>query len=123
MEREPLSLRLRLKLTVAAAIDYPAASEILVSFPGKWELIHQMRREDTPLCIAAMPPSQESPRPDHFYGLTPEISLELTTYRLYKFFQPWPMPSIIASWDQATGTGRVEKMGDIKIQLQPFGQA
>jgi len=86
MEREPLPLKL--KLRVAASIDYPAASEVLVSFPNEWELIYQMRREDTPLYIAAMPPSQESPRHDHFYRLTPEINLELTTYRLYKFFQP-----------------------------------
>jgi hypothetical protein len=60
MEKEPLSLRLKLK--VAAAIDFPAASEILVSFPDKWELIYQMRRRDTPLYIAAMSPSKESPR-------------------------------------------------------------
>jgi len=99
MEREPLPLRL--KLRVAASIDYPAASEILVSFPDKWELIHQMRRGDRTLYIAAMPPSEESPRRDHFYGLPPEINLELTTYRLDKFFQPWPMPSIIASLIEA----------------------
>jgi hypothetical protein len=122
MERQPIPLP-PLKLTVAAAIDHPAASEILVSFPDKWELVHQMIREDTLLYIAAMPPSQERPRPDRFYGLAPDINLELTTYRLYKFFQPWPMPSVIASWDPTTGTGRVEKMGDIKTQLQPFGQA
>ena len=121
MEREPLPLKL--KLRVAASIDYPAASEVLVSFPDQWELIYQMRREDTPLYIAAMPPSQEQPRRDHFYGLLPEINLELTTYRLYKFFQPWPMPSVIASLDETTGTGQVLKGGDLKIQLQPFGQA
>ena len=121
MEREPLPLKL--KLRVAASIDYPAASEVLVSFPDQWELIHQMKREDTPLYIAAMPPSQEQPRRDHFYGLPPEVNLELTTYRLYKFFQPWPMPSIIAAWDDTTGTGRVLKAGDRKIQLQPLGQA
>jgi len=62
MERERLPLRL--KLRVAASIDYPAASKILVSFPDKWELIHQMRREDRPLYIAAMPPSQEQPHCD-----------------------------------------------------------
>jgi len=121
MEKEPRPQRL--KLTIAASIDYPAASEVLVSFPDQWELIHQLRREDTPLYIAAMPSSQERARRDHFHGLTPEINLELTTYRLYKFFQPWLMPSIIVSWDQTTGTGRVVKAGDLKTQLQPLGQA
>jgi len=118
MEKEP-----RLKLTVAASIDYPAASDILVSYPDQWELIHHLRREDTHLYIAAMPPSQEGPRRDNFYGLSPEINVTLTTYRLYRFFQPWPMPSVIASWDETTGTGRVEGQGDLKIQLQPLGQA
>jgi hypothetical protein len=28
------------KLTMAVAVDYPAASEILVSFPDQWELVH-----------------------------------------------------------------------------------
>ncbi|MFQ5796731.1 MAG: hypothetical protein ACE5JP_17010 [Candidatus Bipolaricaulia bacterium] len=121
MEREPTSLTE--KLTTAVAIDYPEASEILVSFTDKWELVHQMGRGDTPLYIAAMPPSKEEPRRDHFYGLAPEINLELTTYRHYKFFEPWPLPSIHVSWDETTGTGRVEGMGDLKIQLNSLGQA
>lgn len=115
---------LRPKLTVAVALDYPEAAEILVSFPDRWELVHQIRRADgTSLYIAGFPPSQEEPRRDKFYGLPPEINLTLTTYRLYKFFQPWPMPSIIVGWDEITGTGQVERMGDLKIQLQPLGQA
>jgi len=118
MEKEP-----RRKLITAATIDYPAASEFLVSFPDEWELVQHMSRGDTPLYIAAMPPSQEAPRRHQFYGLTPEINVTLTTYRLYKFFQPWPMPSVIAAWDERTGTGRVERIGNLKIQLQPFGQA
>ena len=121
MTNEPTELRE--KLTVAVAIDYPEAAEILVSFPDEWELVHQMRRGDTPLYIAAMQPREEEPRRDHFYGLIPEINLELTTYRLYKFFRPWPMPSIIVGWDEIKGTGRVEKVGHLKIQLQPLGQA
>jgi len=120
MEKEPIPSRA--KLVEAAATDYPAASEILVSFPDKWELIQQMRREDTHLYIAAMPSRQQEARLDHFQGLPPEVNLELTSYRLYRFFQPWPMPSIIASWDEATGTGRVLKAGDLEIQLQPLGQ-
>ena len=45
MEREP-----RLsgpKLAEAAFMDYPAASEIIVSFPDQWELIQHMSRGDT----------------------------------------------------------------------------
>lgn len=114
---------MREKLTVAVTLDFPAASEILVSFPDRWELIYQLWCRDTPLYIAAMPPSQERPRRDHFYGLAAEINLELTTYRLYKLFRPWPMPSLIVGWNEATATGRVLKMGDIKIQMQPLGDA
>ncbi len=105
------------------SLDYPAASEILVSFPDKWELIHQMERESTPLYIAAMPPSQEQPRQGHFYGLTPEINSELTTYRLYRFFRPWLMPSVTVAWDEAAGEGQVVGGGPLTIQLQPLGQA
>ena len=82
-----------------------------------------MRREDSLLYVAAMPPSQEQARGNRFHGLAPEINLELTTYQLYKFFQPWPIPSVIVSWDEATGTGRVERMGDLKMQLRSIGQA
>lgn len=122
MEEERLPLKE--KLTTAVSIDYPAASEILVSFPDKWELVHQIRRvDDSPLYIAGMPPSEEAPRHDRFYGLAPEINLSLTTYRHYKFFEPWPLPSIHVSWDETTGTGQVEGMGDLKIQLNSLGQA
>ena len=121
MEKEPLPSRS--KLTEAVRVDYPAASEILVSFPDEWELIERMRREDTPLYIAALPPSVEAPRRDQFYGLPPEINLELTTYRLYRLFQPWPMPSVVVSWNETTGTGQVEQVGDLKVQLRPLGQA
>ena len=72
----------RLKLTSAVILDYPGAAEILVSFPDEWELVHQLSRGDNPLYIAGMPPSREEPRRDHFYGLSPEINLEATTYRL-----------------------------------------
>jgi hypothetical protein len=82
-----------------------------------------MERGDTLLYLAAMPPSQEWTRRDRFYGLAPEVNLELNTYRLYKFFQPLPIPSVVVSWDEATGTGRVERMGDLKMQLRPIGQA
>ena len=121
MEREPRSRILR--LADAASEDYPAASEILVSFPDRWELVQPLSLGYTLLYLAAMPPSQERARRDRFYGLAPEINLELTTYRLYSFFQPWPIPSVIVSWDEATGAGRVEEMGDLKIQLRPIGQA
>jgi hypothetical protein len=36
----------RIRLTVVAAIDYPEATEILVSFPNKWEFVDQICRED-----------------------------------------------------------------------------
>jgi len=121
MEREPRPQRLT--LAEAAAEDYRAASRILVSFPDQWELVRRMERGDTLLYLAAMPASQERARRDCFYGLLPEINLELTTYRLYSFFQPLPIPSVIVSWNEATGTGRVEEMGDLKIQLRPVGQA
>jgi hypothetical protein len=120
-EQEPLALRT--KLTAAAAIDYPTAFEIMVSFPDKWELVHQMAREDTSLYIAGMPSRWEEPSRDHFHGLPPGINLELDTYRLYRFFQPQPLPSFCVSWDEMTRVGRVEEPKDFKIQLQPLGQA
>jgi hypothetical protein len=121
MEREP---RLpRPKLADAAYKDYPTASEVMVSFPDQWELVQPIEQGDTLLYLAAMPPSQESARRNRFYGLASEINLELTTYRLYSFFQPWPIPSVIVSWDETTGTGQVERMADLKMQLRPVGQA
>ena len=103
MERAKPPLPLREKLTVAAAIDFPAASEILVSFPDKWELVGVLKREDQPLYVAGLPPSQEKGRADQFYGLPAEINRSLTSYRLYKLFEPWPQPTILVAWDEAKG--------------------
>lgn len=120
MEREPQPSTPT--LTGAVSTDYPEVTEVLVSFADQWELIGRIRREDTPLYVAAMPLSQEIPRRDHFHGLPPEVNLTLDTYRLYKLFQPWPTPSVTISWNQTTGTGRVEGVGDLKVQLKPLGQ-
>jgi hypothetical protein len=40
MTKEQPPFPLKPKLTVAVGLDYPAASEVLVSFPDQWELIH-----------------------------------------------------------------------------------
>jgi hypothetical protein len=121
MEREPRPRRQ--KLADVAAREYPAASEIMMSFPDRWELVRHINGGDIPLYLAAMPPSQERTHHNRFYGLAPEINSELSTHRLYNFFQPWPVPSVIVSWNEATGMGQVERMGDLKIQFRPIGQA
>jgi hypothetical protein len=123
MTKEQQPIPTRPKLTVAAAIDYPAASEVLVSFPNQWELVHVARWADAPLYIAGWPISVERPRRANFHGLPAQVNLALTSYRLYRFFRPWLMPSVVVGFDAATGTGQVEAMGDIKLQLQPLGQA
>jgi hypothetical protein len=115
------------KLITAVSNAYPHASEILVSFPDEWELvetIQQRRRERTnPLYIAAMPLEPERPTRDHFAGLSPEINLSLNSYRLYRFFQPWPMPTILVDWNAYLRQGRVVGNKDLKVQLQDLGDA
>ena len=111
------------RLIDVAARDYPSASEILVSYPDQWQLVHTFRREDVPLYIAGFTPSRESPREDHFFGLPPEINRELTTHRLYKLFEPWPQPIIPVAWNVAEEKGRVLPGGHMRVQLHPLGQA
>jgi hypothetical protein len=111
------------KLIAAARADYPAAAEILVSFPNDWTLVHAFKRDELPLYVAGMPPSQERGRADHFFGLSAEINRSLTTYRLYKLFEPWPRPVVPVVWDQVRGEGRVLPGGRLEVQLQPLGQA
>ncbi len=115
------------KLITAASRGFPHASEILVSFPDEWELIEtlEQRRADrtSPLYIAAMPPEHERPSRDHFAGLAPEVNLSLDSYRLYRFFQPWPMPTLIVDWNAYLGKGHVVGQKDVKVQLQDLGDA
>lgn len=115
--------QLREKFTVATAIDFPTASEILVSFPDKWELVGVLKREEQPLYVGSFPPSREKGRADQFYGLPAAINRSLTTYRLYRLFEPWPQPTILVDWDEVKGEGRVVGSGHLRIQLQPVGQA
>ena len=115
------------KLTAAVHRAYPRASEILVSFPERWELVETFylpHRERThPLYVAAMPPERERPTRNHFAGLTPEINLSLASYRLYRFFQPWPMPTLVVDWNSSLGQGRVLGQKEWKVQLQDMGDA
>lgn len=120
---EPLSTPLKPKLRTAVSLDYPTASEILVSFPDEWEVIGSIKRDDQTLYVAGLDKETEQPRRDHFYGLSPEVNMALTHYRHYKLFQPWPMPTIVASFDPATGTGEVIGGGHLKVQLREIGQA
>jgi hypothetical protein len=119
MEKEPIPC----KLIDVVSADYPDATEILVSFPNEWELVNQIKHRDAKFYMAAMPSRQERPRPDQFHGLSPEINLQLNTYRMYRFFEPWPMPTIIVAWDEDTGECWVEGERDPKVQLNLLGQA
>lgn len=106
-----------------AAHDFPTASEVLVSFPEAWELVDKLDTEAGLLYIACFPIERSRPTRNHFAGLTPEINVSLVFYGLYKFFQPWPMPTVRVKWDPRAGSGRVIGMGESKLQLQPVGQA
>ncbi len=88
MERQSRPLPSPEKLIETAAIDYPTASEIMVSFPDKWALIRSLERGDTPLYVAGFPRSYEQPQADHFFALSPEMNRSMTAYRLYKLFEP-----------------------------------
>ena len=121
MERE--STRTASKLTGIAARDFPGALEILVSFPDQWEFLDVVKHESMPLYVAGFPIERaHSPR-DHFEGLSPEINVNLVFYRLYKFFQPWPLPQVAVAWDGRKGEGRVVEDRGFNLQLRPVGQA
>lgn len=121
MEREHQTTRR--KLIVIASADYPAVSEISVSFPDQWEYLQSISLGNSPVYLAAMPPSRLQPQRDRFFGLSAEINVELTAYRLYRLFQPWPMPQLTIRWDYLNEKGQVESVDDLKLRLEPVGQA
>jgi hypothetical protein len=123
MEREHRPFPLPEKLTTVAALDYPTASEILVSYPNEWEFIQAFKRGNSSLYVAAFPAGNEKVRGDHFLGLSPEINYSLTQYRMYKLFEPWPQPLVHVMWDQTKGEGRVLGEAGLRVQLQPIGEA
>lgn len=103
--------------------DIPQASEVLVSFPDKWEFLDTVPHERDSIYLAAFPLERAFPRRNHFEGLPPEINVDLVFYRLYKFFQPWPLPQVVVAWNPRQGEGRVIGERGLKLQLQPVGQA
>lgn len=115
------------KLIQAVSHAYPNASEILVSFPDAWELVDTLKlgRGDrtSPLYIAAMLPEPERPTRDHFAGLPAEVNLTLDSYRLYRFFEPWQMPTLLIDWNPQLGSGRVVGQTGAKVQLHDVGDA
>lgn len=122
----PKSPESREKLKEAVARAYPQASEILVSFPDDWNLIDVLpagQGERTALYIAALPVEPERPSRNHFAGLPAEVNLELTHYRLYRFFEPWNMPTLYVDWNAWQGKGTVAGHGPTKIQLNDMGDA
>src|SRR6185503_11771819 len=58
-----------------------------------------------------------------FPGLPPKINRSLTTYRLYRLFEPWPTPLLRVVWDEIKNEGRVLDGCRLRIHLQPIGQA
>ena len=122
MEREQSPSPVPAKLTEAVARDYPAA-EILVSFPNDWELVHSFKRGNQPLYVAGFPASQEQMRGDHFFGLPAEINRSLTTYRLYKLFEPHHTPLYQVAWNMQINRGQIIGESGSRVQLQPVGQA
>lgn len=110
------------KLTEMVARDYPGL-EIRVSFPEQWQLVDRFMRDDTPLYVAGMPPSQEQARGNKFYGLPAEINQSLTTYKLYKLFEPFVTPLYQVAWDVQQDYGQIIGKGGAHLHLQPIGQA
>lgn len=123
MERQRPPLPLSEKLITAANADYPAASEIVVSFPQEWELVQALNISGNPLYVAGMPRSVERSSSDHFYGLSPEINRSLTTYRLYKLFRPRVVPHFQVAWNSYHSEGRIIGGAGTKVHLHPLGQA
>src|SRR5262245_24140495 len=113
----------RKKLKVVATDDYPAASEILLSFPDKWEWVHSFNWGSNPTYLAAFPASLEPVWRDHFFGLSSEINSSLTRYRLYQLFEPWPQSIFLVAWDEVRNKGHVLGGGHLRVHLQPIGQA
>lgn len=111
------------KLIDVAQRDFPQASEVLVSFPSEWEFVHTVEHADQLLYLAGFPIERAHLGRSHFEGLAPEINVSLVFYRLYKFFQPWPMPQITVEWDQGQQRGQVTGFQGWRLQLQPVGQA
>jgi hypothetical protein len=122
MERKRHPFSPPAKLTEVVAREYPGA-EIAVSFPDQWRLIHRFKRVNKPLYVAGFPPSQEQARGDHFFGLPREMNQSLTTYQLYKLFEPKPVYQFAVSWDTRIGEGRIIDGKGLRIHLQPVGQA
>jgi len=104
-------------------LHYPDTSDVFVSFPDEWEYIDVVNHEGTPIYLAGFPIERSSNSRDHFHGLGPEINVNLVFYRLYKFFQPWPMPQLTVAWNAQVERGRATDVRGHKLPLQPIGQA
>ncbi len=111
------------KLIDVAARDFSAATGILVSFPDAWEHIETLKSPNHLLYVAGFPIERAFHGREHFEGLGPEINVNLVFYRLYKFFQPWPMPQVTIEWNESQRHGTVTDFQGFQLQLQPIGQA
>lgn len=111
------------KLTEIARRDFPGAREVLLSFADQWEFLDVVERDSAPLYVAGFPIERAFNGREHFEGLPAEINVNLVFYRLYKFFQPWPLPQVTVAWDERKGEGRVVEDRGYNLQLQPVGQA
>lgn len=111
------------KLVDVAKEDFPDATDILVSFPSEWEFVDTVKRNNAHLYIAGFPIERAHLGKNHFGALAPEINVSLVFYRLYKFFQPWPMPQVTMEWNNRQQTGHVSNAEGWRLQLQPVGQA
>lgn len=94
-----------------------------MSFPDKWEFVDTVPHEKGPLYVAGFPIERAFVGREHFEGLGPEINVDLVFYRLYKFFQPWPVPRVTMEWDNSQPRGRVKGVQEGNLQMQPVGQA
>jgi hypothetical protein len=73
-----------------------------VSFPDQWELVDVLTQgrgdRQSMLYVASTPIERERPRRDQFPDLPAEVNFSLVSYRLYKFFEPWPQPTLYVDW-------------------------
>ncbi len=111
------------KLIDVIQSDFADVSNVRVSFPENWEYVDRIETERSLLYIAGFPIERSFTGRDHFHGLGSEVNVNLVFYRLYKFFQPWPIPQVSIEWNAKREQGRVTDIRDKTMQLQPVGQA
>jgi hypothetical protein len=103
--------------------EYPSGTKIHLGNLVEFEFVQELRKSGELLYVAALPTHKEQPQQGRVPGLSPEINVTLTQFRMYKLLRAVPTFTSPYKTTMKQNRNIIMKNRCIDIRLESIGDA